>query len=76
MPVQIFLFALVTIALGVCLGWAFGAAAMRAALAVRNQVLLRETLQKEGSSPAGLANPDALFEASIFNGDFLDTQSV
>lgn len=75
MPLQIFLFALFTIVLGVCLGWAFGAAAMRAALAARSQTLLRAALQKEAQSTAGLANPDALFQASIFEGVFLDTRS-
>ena len=78
---------------GLCLGWAIGAAAMRAALAARNQVLLRQSLQQEVqrcgrpfrlrhftnpnyqalSSVAGLANPDALFIADIFEGKFLDT---
>ncbi|EED82525.1 predicted protein [Postia placenta Mad-698-R] len=75
MPLQIFLFALFTIVLGVCLGWAFGAAAMHAALAARSQTLLRAALQKEAQSTAGLANPDALFQASIFEGVFLDTRS-
>lgn len=32
---------------GMCLGWGFGAAAMRAALASRDQVLLKQNLQRE-----------------------------
>ncbi|KAI0946571.1 hypothetical protein AcW1_010001 [Taiwanofungus camphoratus] len=74
MPLQIFVFVLLTIALGVLLGWGLGAAAMRAALAVRDQAVVKATLQKEAQSAAGLANVDALFEAAIFNGDFLDTR--
>ena len=38
---------LFTMVLGMCLGWAFGAAAMRAALAARNQTVLKESLQQE-----------------------------
>ncbi len=39
---------------GLCLGWGFGAAAMRAALAARNQVLLRQTLQQEAQRFVGI----------------------
>ena len=39
--------ALVTMVTGMCLGWAIGAAGMRAALAARNQVLLQQSLQRE-----------------------------
>ncbi|KZT02812.1 uncharacterized protein LAESUDRAFT_729774 [Laetiporus sulphureus 93-53] len=76
MPVQMYLAALLTLIVGECLGWAFGAAGMRAALAVRNQVVTQAELQKVAQSAAGLANPDALYVASIFNGDFLDTNST
>ncbi|GBE84358.1 hypothetical protein BKA93DRAFT_807068 [Sparassis latifolia] len=75
MPIQIFVFSLSTLVIGVLLGWGFGAAAMRAALASRNQLLLKQTLQTEEQSVAGLANPDAMFQASIFEGIFLDTRS-
>lgn len=76
-----------TLILGVLMGWGIGAAAMRAALAVRNQVLLEHTLQRVQSryviylaygsmlilySAAGLANPDGLFTLAIFQGAFLD----
>lgn len=33
--------------LGMCLGWAIGCAAMRGALAARDQVLLQSQLQRE-----------------------------
>ena len=39
--------ALFTMVLGLCLGWAFGAAAMRAALAARNQTVLKASHQQE-----------------------------
>ncbi|TBU59289.1 hypothetical protein BD310DRAFT_976680 [Dichomitus squalens] len=76
MPVQIFIIAIGTLVLGLALGWAISCAAMAAALAARNQTLLKHTLQKEAQSSAGLANPDALFQAAIFRGDFLDTNST
>ncbi|KAI0371992.1 hypothetical protein BV20DRAFT_940807 [Pilatotrama ljubarskyi] len=75
-PFQIFVFAITTIVLGVALGWALACAGMAAALAARDQTLLKQTLQKEAQSVAGLANPDALFQNAIFNGDFLDTRST
>ncbi|CCM03466.1 uncharacterized protein FIBRA_05599 [Fibroporia radiculosa] len=75
MPVQVFLFVLMTVVVGVCFGWGISAAAMRAALAVRNQLLVEQTLLREEQSASGLANPDVLFETGIFNGDFLDTRS-
>ncbi|OBZ77446.1 Uncharacterized protein C57A7.05 [Grifola frondosa] len=76
MPVQIFIFTLSTLVAGLLLGWGIGCAAMRGALAARNQLLLKESLQKEAESAAGLANPDALFRADIFQGKFLDTRST
>ena len=36
-----------TVIVGMCLGWSLGAAAMRAALASRNQLFLKESLQRE-----------------------------
>ncbi|EPS95103.1 hypothetical protein FOMPIDRAFT_1038634 [Fomitopsis schrenkii] len=75
MPLQLFIFALLTIIIGLCLGWAISAAAMASALAARDQLLLKSELQRVQQSVAGLANPDALFKASIFEGAFLDTRS-
>ncbi|KAI0646345.1 hypothetical protein C8Q79DRAFT_909612 [Trametes meyenii] len=76
MPVQVFIFAITTLVLGLALGWAIACAGMAAALAARDQTLLKATLQKEVASAAGLANPDALFQSAIFRGDFLDTRST
>ncbi|KAI0683238.1 hypothetical protein BC835DRAFT_1423494 [Cytidiella melzeri] len=75
MPVQLFIFVLTTMIVGMCMGWALGAAAMRGALAARNQVVLQAELQREAQSTAGLANPEALFRADIFAGRFLDARS-
>ncbi|KAI0746793.1 hypothetical protein C8Q80DRAFT_1220068 [Daedaleopsis nitida] len=76
MPVQLFMIVMTTLVLGVALGWAISCAAMKAALTVRDQTLVQQTLQKEVQSATGLANPEALFHAGIFNGDFLDTGST
>ncbi|KAI0087246.1 hypothetical protein BDY19DRAFT_986266 [Irpex rosettiformis] len=75
LPVQLFIFALATMIVGMCLGWGLGAAAMRGALAARDQVVLQAELQREAQSAAGLANPEALFQSDIFAGHFLDTRS-
>ncbi|TFK82815.1 hypothetical protein K466DRAFT_666286 [Polyporus arcularius HHB13444] len=76
MPVQIFMITVTTLVLGIALGWAISCAGMAAALAARDQTLLKQTLQKEAQSTAGMANPDALYQVAIFNGDFLDTRST
>ncbi|KIM71841.1 hypothetical protein PILCRDRAFT_93686 [Piloderma croceum F 1598] len=75
LPVQMFVFSIATVVIGVLLGWGIGAAGMRGALAARNQVLLKSTLEKVQSSAAGLANPELLFSLKIFEGVFLDTRS-
>ncbi|KAK7677319.1 hypothetical protein QCA50_019649 [Cerrena zonata] len=64
------------IVLGLCVGWAIAAAGMAAALAARDQVALQQSLQREQQSVAGLSNPEALFQADIFQGNFLDTRST
>lgn len=48
---------------------------MKAALTARNQVLLKATLEQVESSAAGLADPELLFTARIFQGVFLDIRS-
>ncbi|KII87451.1 hypothetical protein PLICRDRAFT_163585 [Plicaturopsis crispa FD-325 SS-3] len=75
LPFQMFFFLISTMILGVLLGWGIGSAAMRAALASRNQILLASTLQKAKQTAAGTTNPDAVFKLEIFQGDFLDTRS-
>ncbi|KAI0266395.1 hypothetical protein BC834DRAFT_969434 [Gloeopeniophorella convolvens] len=74
-PVQFFLYMISTLMIGTLLGWGFGAAGMRAALAVRDQVLLKSSLQKAQETAAGSANPDQVFKIEIFQGDFLDVRS-
>ncbi|KAI0055431.1 hypothetical protein BV25DRAFT_1833168 [Artomyces pyxidatus] len=74
-PIQLFLITISTLLLGVLLGWGIGSAGMRFAVAVRSQVLLKADLQIADSSIAGSANPDALFKAIIFEGQFLDSRS-
>lgn len=49
---------------------------MKAALDARNQVLLKTTLEQVESSAAGLADPELLFTARIFQGFFLDVRYV
>lgn len=39
--------ALLTMVTGMCLGWAIGAAGMKAALSARNQLVLKQSLQQE-----------------------------
>ncbi|KAH9919972.1 uncharacterized protein BXZ73DRAFT_52330 [Epithele typhae] len=75
MPLQIFIVAVTLLVFGITLGWALSCAGMEAALKVRNQTVLKSTLQKTQESAAGLANPDAEFKVAIFNGDFLDPAS-
>ncbi|KZP26783.1 hypothetical protein FIBSPDRAFT_731732 [Athelia psychrophila] len=75
LPIQMFFFIISTLMIGVLLGWGIGAAAMKAALASRNEVLLASTLQRVKESAAGLADPEALYTLSIFEGVFLDLRS-
>ncbi|THH31626.1 hypothetical protein EUX98_g2549 [Antrodiella citrinella] len=74
-PLQFFFFLISTMLIGMLLGWGFGAAAMRAALAARNQLVAKQTLENVMQGLAGNSNPDAEFENEIFTGIFLDTKS-
>lgn len=51
---------------GLCLGWGFGAAAMRAALAARDQLLLKQTLQQEAQRSVTFPHL-SIFEKFIFS---------
>ncbi len=75
MPVSIWLMANFTLVLGCALGWAWGAAAMAAALRARSQVLLASQLQTVQTSVASSTNPDAAYQQRIFEGAFLDGRS-
>ncbi|KAI9512000.1 hypothetical protein F5148DRAFT_157072 [Russula earlei] len=74
-PVQFFFFMIGLLLIGVLLGWAIGAAGMKAAVAVRDKVLLRSSLQVANETAAGSANPDQVFKVVIFQGEFLDVRS-
>ncbi|KAI0300497.1 hypothetical protein B0F90DRAFT_1723438 [Multifurca ochricompacta] len=74
-PVQFFFFMISTVLVGTLLGWAIGAAGMKAALAARNKVLLQSSLQVAKETASGFANPDQVFRIEIFQGDFLDIRS-
>jgi hypothetical protein len=91
-PVQVFFYGMALMMLGSLLGWAWGCAAMKAALTVRDQViLLSEVQQAEQTyvgwcfvkaqwlivhSAAASADPDAMFRIEVFQGDFLDVRCL
>lgn len=68
--------AMLTIVVGMCLGWAWGVAAMAAALRARSTTLLASQYTTAQSSLVGGVAPDAQFQSFIFHGDFLDTRST
>ncbi|KAJ7595105.1 hypothetical protein C8J56DRAFT_1013068 [Mycena floridula] len=76
LPVQLFLLLISTLVLGLLLGWGIGAAAMRAALASRNQALLQAAVAQVRSSPAFQTNPTLAQTGAIFSGVFLDIRST
>lgn len=49
MALSIYIFALLTLVVGLCFGWAWGVAAMAAALRARSQSLYQSQLQAESS---------------------------
>ncbi|EJD03603.1 uncharacterized protein FOMMEDRAFT_133035 [Fomitiporia mediterranea MF3/22] len=75
MPIQMFFYVISLIILGQLLGWALGAAAMKAAIAARSVVLLRSSYEIAQQTAATAANPDAAFRLEIFQGVFLDPRS-
>lgn len=46
MPLQMFVFAMLTLVVGMGFGWAWGAAAMKAALTARSQTFLASQIQR------------------------------
>lgn len=76
MAVSIFLFANLTIVVGCCLGWAWGAAGMAAALRARDRTFLAQQLQRTQSDVAGATNPEVEYQRIIFEGRFLDVKST
>lgn len=59
-PLSVFIFLMLTVIVGMCLGWAWGVAAMAAALKARNRTLLASqyTRAQANLQPSG-TNPDA-----------------
>ncbi|KAG6901993.1 hypothetical protein C0995_005793 [Termitomyces sp. Mi166 len=72
---SLFLLAAITLVLGMCMGWAWGVAAMAAGLSVRSEALLAQQQQRaQASLVDGI--PQALqFQEFIFHGYFLDPRS-
>ncbi|KAI0254490.1 hypothetical protein BJV78DRAFT_1338541 [Lactifluus subvellereus] len=66
-PVHIYIVIVVQSLLGLLAGWGIGSAGMKAALAVRSQLLIHAQ---------GSVNPDQLYKIEVFQGDFLDARSA
>ncbi|KDN44479.1 hypothetical protein RSAG8_05526, partial [Rhizoctonia solani AG-8 WAC10335] len=76
MALQMYFFAMLTLMIGCLLGWAWGSAAMAAALQARDQVLLSRALISTQQAATNQANPDAYFRKAVFRGDFLDVAAL
>ncbi|KAK1223613.1 hypothetical protein PQX77_013510 [Marasmius sp. AFHP31] len=79
MPVQLFLLMISTLVVGILMGWGIGAAAMRAADAVRSPALLQaasaQVQQSIASNPEYQANPSLAQTIAVFSGVFLDVRA-
>lgn len=75
MPVALWFIANFTLVLGASLGWAWGCAAMAAALRARDGELLQRQVATVQSSVASATNPEAAYRLSIFQAEFLDPRS-
>ncbi|GAA5980157.1 hypothetical protein JCM11641_006931 [Rhodosporidiobolus odoratus] len=75
-PAQVFLLVATTLVLGMCVGWAWGCAAMAAALRARDRVLLASSVRRVQNGIAGATNPDSEYRLAIFQGEFLDARST
>ncbi|GAA5839652.1 hypothetical protein JCM5353_003329, partial [Sporobolomyces roseus] len=74
-PVVLLLLVSAMLVIGMLLGWAWGSAAMAAALRARSQVLLASSVQRVTAGVAGATNPDVQYRMEIFKGQFLDWRS-
>ncbi|KZT59231.1 hypothetical protein CALCODRAFT_450301 [Calocera cornea HHB12733] len=72
MAVSLFMIAAIMLVVGMCLGWAWGCAAMAASLAARSQTLLASQYTTAESNLISGVAPDAQFQAFVFQGLFLD----
>lgn len=75
MPVSLYVFATTIILLGALLGWAWGCAAIAAAHRARDFGRLATQEQGVMMSAPGGANIEAILEAAVFHGEFLDVRS-
>ncbi|KAG8931810.1 hypothetical protein FRC02_002104 [Tulasnella sp. 418] len=75
MPIQSFVFAVTMLIMGCLIGWAWGSAAMAAALRTRNAAATRAALAQVSSSGANSENSARFLQESVFRGAFLDTKS-
>ncbi|WVR05967.1 hypothetical protein IAU60_002995 [Kwoniella sp. DSM 27419] len=75
MALSLYIFALLTLVIGICFGWAWGAAGMAASLRARSQVLLEQQIQSARAGYDTTANLDAQFQRSVFEGRFLDPRA-
>ncbi|CAE6413891.1 unnamed protein product [Rhizoctonia solani] len=76
MALQMYFFAMLTLMVGCLLGWAWGSAAMAAALQARDKVLLSRVLLSAQQAAASEVNPSAYLQSAIFRGEFLDYRST
>lgn len=63
LPLSVFLFMMLTIVVGMCLGWAWGIAAMAAALRARDETLLASQYTRAQNGIVAGTNPDAQCES-------------
>jgi len=76
-PVQMYLFGITLYVVGECIGWSIGCIAMKIALEVRNKTVTRESILRveQMVAASGSANPDAVFDAQLFEGAFIDARA-
>ncbi|KAJ7160023.1 hypothetical protein C8R43DRAFT_1064102 [Mycena crocata] len=79
-PMQLTIFLLSTLMVGLCMGWGIGLGAMRAANAVRDQAAIQAVAAQIQTSiqanPVFQANPALAQTTAIFAGWFLDTRAT
>ncbi|GAA6063210.1 hypothetical protein JCM10212_006843 [Sporobolomyces blumeae] len=75
-PVMLLLIVTAMLVFGMCLGWAWGVAAMAAAFRARSQALLAANVQRAQAALAGSPDPATAYRKAIFSGDFLDPRST
>lgn len=71
LPVQLFIFLMATLFVGLLFGWGVGAAAMRAAIAVRPQAYLQAVYGEIQAGELYQQNPTLAVTQAIFHGEFL-----